>query len=127
MILLDTHALFWARAHPQRLPARALASIDAADALAVSDITLWELAMLTRKGRIAVSGRLDAYLADVAASCQVLPITPDIAAKVADVGDEIPTRDPADQIIWATSTVHRLPLVSADDRLRSYDPAVVWD
>lgn len=127
MILLDTHAIFWARAQPQRLPARALQTIEGADALAISDITLWGLAMLARKGRIAVAGRLDGYLADVSAGCRVMPITPDIAAKVADLGDEFPTDDPADQIIWATSTVHRLPLVSADSRLRSYDPAVVWD
>ena len=127
MILLDTHALFWARAQPQRLPARALQTIEGADALAISDITMWELAMLARKGRIAVAGRLDGYLADVSAGCRVMPITPDIAAKIANLGDEFPTGDPADQIIWATSTVHRLPLVSADSRLRSYDPAVVWD
>jgi PIN domain nuclease of toxin-antitoxin system len=127
VILLDTHALFWARANPQRLPARARTAIEGANALAVSDITLWELAMLARKDRIAVADRLDAYLADIAASCRVLPITPDIAAVVAGLGADSPIRDPADQIIWATSTVHRLPLVSADSRLRSHDPAVVWD
>lgn len=127
MILLDTHALVWARANPQRLPARARTAIDEADALAVSDITLWELAMLARNGRIAVAGRLDAYLADVSAGCQVLPITPAVAATVADLPGSFPTRDPADQIIWATSTVHQLRLVSADGRLRSYDDAVVWD
>jgi len=127
VILLDTHALFWARAQPQRLPARALQAIEGADALAISDITLWELAMLARKGRIVVAGRLDGYLADVSAGCRVMPITPDIAAKIADLRDEFPTGDPADQIIWATSTVHQLPLVSADSRLRSYDSAVVWD
>ena len=127
MILLDTHALVWARSNPQRLPTRARTTIEGADALAVSDVTLWELAMLARKDRIAVADRLDAYFADIAASCRVLPITPDIAAVVAGLGSEFPTREPADQIIWATSAVHRLQLVTADSRLRSYDTAVVWD
>ncbi len=59
MILLDTPV--WVRwlapaAHP--LPARALAAIAAADGLAVSAISCWEVMQLQKRGRIDL--RMDA-------------------------------------------------------------------
>ena len=65
MILLDTHALVWTVADPKRLSAPALAAIRKArkeDGLAVSAITLWELAALLARGRIQAYGTLEASL-----------------------------------------------------------------
>jgi PIN domain nuclease of toxin-antitoxin system len=55
VILLDTHVPVWLDAASDRLGAGALALIDEAfqnDALAVSAISFWEVAMLARKGRL---------------------------------------------------------------------------
>lgn len=82
--------------------------------------------MLARKGRIVVIGSLERYLTDVATSVQVLPVTPAVAAAVGSLEPDFLSRDLADQIIYATASVHGAPLVSADQRLRSYDDSVVW-
>jgi PIN domain nuclease of toxin-antitoxin system len=63
VILLDTHALVWAVADPKRLSRAAAAAIREAQqegGLAVSAITLWELAPLVARGRIQTYGTLDA-------------------------------------------------------------------
>jgi PIN domain nuclease of toxin-antitoxin system len=49
VILLDTHVLAWLVAQPEKLSRRAASAIRrarASDGLAISDITLWELAFL---------------------------------------------------------------------------------
>lgn len=126
MTLLDTHVLVWARVRSSRLSERARHTIERADHLAISDITLWEVAMLVRKGRLQLEGSLSAYLADVARDVDVLPITARVAAAVAALPDDFPVRDPADRIIYATAGVHELPLISADGRLREWDRSVIW-
>ena len=127
MILLDTYVLIWARVDPDRLPVPALDAVRAADRLAIADITLWEIAMLVRKGRVALEEPLDRYLTDVAAAVTVLPITAAVAAVVGALAEDFPTRDPADRLVYATAQVHGLPLVSADRPLRTYDPSIIWD
>src|SRR5437667_4945013 len=53
VILLDTHVLAWLVAQPEKLSRRAASAIRRAranDGLAISDITLWELAFLFSRG-----------------------------------------------------------------------------
>lgn len=127
MILLDTHAIFWLRTAPNRLPGPASTQIAESAEIAVSDISLWELAMLADRGRIGFAGSLAGFLDDLVAETQLLHITASVASTVLTLGDDFPTGDPADRIIYATSVVHNLPLVSADRRLRAHDPTVIWD
>lgn len=127
MIVLDTHVLLWARADPERLTPTAHRVVAGATGWAISDMTLWEIAMLHRKRRIELSTPLVEYLRGVASDAQVLPISPEVAAAVGGLPDDFPARDPADRIIYATARTHELPLVSSARELRSHDPAVVWD
>lgn len=127
LIVLDTHVLLWARAAPERLTPVAHAALEGAAGWVISDITLWEIAMLHRKGRIKLATPLAEYLREVAGEAQVLPISPAIAAAVGALPEDFPARDPADRIIYATARTHELPLVSSDRQLRSHDLAVVWD
>jgi PIN domain nuclease of toxin-antitoxin system len=126
VILLDTHAVVWLRADPDRLGPGARAAVEAADELAISDITLWELAMLVSRGRLELVDPLPAYLRAVSRSSVVLPITADVATTAAQLPESFPTRDPADRIIYATARANELPLLSAGGRLRTYDPAIIW-
>ncbi len=58
MILLDTHALVWLAEGLPALGKKARASADQAlaeDALAVSAISLWEIALLHQKDRLTLT------------------------------------------------------------------------
>lgn len=85
--------------------------------LAFSAITLLEIAVLSGASgtRLRASAR-DLFAAlDSSPGFQVLPIDVEVAAEVAALGDGL--RDPADRAIVATARIHRLRLVTSDQRI----------
>lgn len=122
MILLDTHAVFWLAASPQRLSAaatRTIAAAERSDGIAIASISLWELAMLIDKGRIRVDGTTERFLSRISgkAGLTVLEITAEVAA----LCTQFPlgfSEDPADRIIAATARAHGLALVTRDQRMQ---------
>ena len=79
MILLDTHVVVWLALEPARISKRARAAIAETrrrgEGLAISDITLLEIATIENKGRIKLSASLEAFLTEIEARFIVLPIT----------------------------------------------------
>ena len=126
MVVLDTHVLIHDALTPARLSRRVKRLLDT-QPLACSDISLWEVAMLIAKGRLAVDAEAEQFLEDIIRSrnIRVLPITPQIAALAQSA--EFRHADPADRIIAATAIAHNARLISADARLRRLTSVgVVW-
>ena len=124
MILLDTHAWIWWAADSPRLSKKAAKAIDSADALAVSAISCWEVAMLAAKGRLVLDRDPEAWL-DLALKLpriQLLALSPRIAVRSTRLAGSSIT-DPADCIIVATALEHGCTIVSKDGRIRRH-PAV---
>ncbi len=121
MILVDTHVVVWLALDPSQLSRKAKAGIDNArkngDGLAISDITILELATLASKGRIQLNISLESFLREVEARFVVLPITGRACALSLGLPPTYP-KDPADRIIAATALVEGLPLVTADREIR---------
>lgn len=120
MILVDTHALVWAVDDSKKLSRAAASAIRRArhtGGIAVSAITVWELASLLAKGRVRAYGTLEAsiqiFLEDVA----VRPITPEICALGALFPDDY-SHDPADRIIGGTARSEGLTLITHDEKIR---------
>ena len=89
------------------------ARVLADDAWAISDIVLWELASLTRRGEIAPIldlPRFNRRLREIT----VWPITREVAKAVLSLDFR---SDPADQIIAATSIAHDIPLLTRDTKI----------
>ncbi len=124
-ILLDTHVLIWWRLDSQRLDrsqARRLQDLENRQKpIAISAITLWEIAMLEARGRIEIAEPTDIWLEELEGHplVEVLPLTARIAAESVRLGPDF-HNDPADQIIVATARVHGLPLMTADKRIRKW-------
>ena len=75
---------------------------------------LWEIAMLAELGRVEVD--LDApELTRVLSRIHVWPLDLQVCRAISTLDVE---GDPADEIIAATSLVHRVPLVTRDRRLK---------
>ena len=120
MILLDTHVVVWAADDSKRLSRDAASAIRRArrgEGLAVSGITLWELAQLVAWGRVQVFGSVETSVRALIEDMTVLPITPEIAALATQFPDDYP-RDPADRLIGATARAEGMTLVTRDERIR---------
>ncbi len=121
MILLDTHVVLWLKSDSARLSAKAKVTIEEArkhaEGLAISGITLLELAMLAKKGRIQLSISLESMLQEIEAQFVVLPISSRACARTLQLPAAYP-KDPADRIIAATALVEGLPLLTADREIR---------
>lgn len=111
MLNLDTNILvFFLTKTLNRLEARAL---DSDGHWAISDMVLWELAALDSRGRFSF-GVNSRELGELLGRLQILPITIEIARASQRLDFEA---DPADEIIAATSLIHRAPLVTRDSRM----------
>lgn len=131
MTLLDTHAWVWFVGDPSRLSKRARQAVDGAleaGQLAVSSMSVWELAMLVKKGRLKLSMDVGAWVARSEAMpfLTFLPVTNAIALRSMELPPPLHA-DPADRLIVATALDLRVPLVTKDRRLRDYEPVrTVW-
>ena len=121
MILVDTHVVVWLALDPEQVSAKARRAIGdarkSADGLAISDISLLELATLVSKGRIRLEISLESFLQEVELRFVVLPISGRACARAMALPATYP-KDPADRIIGATALVEGLALLTADREIR---------
>jgi PIN domain nuclease of toxin-antitoxin system len=130
MILVDTHVVVWLALEPARISKKARAVIEEArhsgQGVAVSDITLLEIALIERKGCIKLNASLETFLAEVETRFVVLPTTGRVCVRAVTLPATYP-RDPADRVIAATALVEGTPLVTADLEVqRSKALRTIW-
>jgi PIN domain nuclease of toxin-antitoxin system len=121
LILLDTHVLFWAVDNSKSLSRSAASAIRRArrhGGIAISAISVWELASLLAHGRIRRYGTPESSLDLLIEGVIVLPITPEIAILAAQFPRDY-SGDPADRIIGGTARAEGLTLITHDERIRS--------
>lgn len=130
MILLDTHTAVWLLVDPSRLSRAAIHAIRDArisgDGLAISSLTLFELAQLIARNRIQIDISLELFIQKVEAYFVVKQITGSVAVLSAQLSDIYP-RDPVDRLIGATALAEGIALVTADQKIRrSPDVKTIW-
>ena len=130
-LVADTHAALWYLQDAPRLSRDATLAMESAvragDTIAVSAISLVEIAYLVERRRVAP----DAF--EVVAQSVHDPATGlvlvDLGLTVADVLRGVPrdlVPDMPDRIISATAVHLGLPLVTADGKIRASGIATIW-
>ena len=111
MLNLDTHILLFAIA--EMLTPRESALLRR-NQWSISAMTLWEIAKLRERARIDLD--LDnPKLMRALTRVHVWPITYEVCREIGRLDFE---SDPADELIAATSLLHRVPLLTRDKVLR---------
>lgn len=120
-LLLDTHVFVWFLADSSKLSKKARREIDAAEEVAVSAASLWEIAIKASLGKIDID--VERAHEGISASGFVeLPVRAAHAAAVC----ELPAhhRDPFDRMLVAQAVSEPLALLTADRRLSRYSSLV---
>jgi PIN domain nuclease of toxin-antitoxin system len=111
MLNLDTHILLFALDGSLRASEKKLL---AENPWGISAIVLWEIAKLSQLGRIEIY-MLSAEFSRIFARVHIWPLDLNICIQ----SNSLDFRsDPADELIAATSVVHRVPLLTRDRRIR---------
>ena len=120
-MLLDTHAALWLRAGDARLGSVARVEIQRAweaEAIAISAISFWEMAMLREKGRIGYPDDVSLWRREQLDQGLIeIPVDGEIGIRANGLADF--HADPADRIIVATA-MNGHELVTADRRILNW-------
>ena len=111
MLNLDTHILLFALDGSLTPAERRLL---ASNPWGISAIVLWEVAKLAQLGRIAIDVE-SAEFSRIFARVHVWPLDLAVCRQSTELDF---LNDPADELIAATSIVHRVPLLTRDRKIR---------
>ncbi|HEY2930806.1 MAG TPA: type II toxin-antitoxin system VapC family toxin [Acidobacteriota bacterium] len=117
-LLLDTHIWLWSLLDPKLLSRRVVKELEKSDnGLWLSPISIWELQVLCRKGRVVLDDPFDVWVAKAmqAAPLTEAPVTHEVALQTGRI--HLSHRDPADHFLAATAKVFGLTFVTADRRM----------
>jgi PIN domain nuclease of toxin-antitoxin system len=127
-ILLDTHVWIWLSiGHRQSLSRQAQEILNRGNRKWISAISCWELAKLVERRRIGFTIPTLTWIRRSLTEndIRIADLTPEIAVESTNLQGF--HRDPADQIIVATSRVLGMPVVTADQRIIQFgDVEAVW-
>lgn len=119
-LLLDTHTFVWW--DNGDLPRSVRDRIQSADAVYVSAVSAWEIAIKTALGKMTARATFADAIDDY--GFDSLPIT----VAHADAVRALPPqhRDPFDRLLVVQAQIENLTLVSRDPAMRLYSVPVVW-
>lgn len=121
-LLLDTCAILWAVAEPERLSTNGRQSMSDPDAeIFVSVISCAEIARAAGRGRLKLDRHWKGWFRDYTEldGWQPVPVDPGIMEEAYSL-PEYSHRDPADRIIVATARKLELHVLTADRRMPDY-------
>lgn len=122
-LLLDTHFAFWWQTGDARLTPPARQLVEAAEAVFVSRVSLWELAIKAGLGRLRID--LPVFAAQVdAMGFAWLGIDNAHILRLAELPAFDDHKDPFDRLLVAQSLVEPLILLTVDSKLERYGSTV---
>jgi PIN domain nuclease of toxin-antitoxin system len=120
--LLDTHVFLWKVANSERIPAKVLVETENPDnEIFISAVSLWEIAIKTRIGKMDLGGVSTDDLIPLAGEMGIatLPLIP-IEAITYDRLKESTHNDPFDRMLIWQAISRKLILVSGDPEFKLF-------
>ena len=126
-VLVDTHIFLWAFLHDHRLTAKAKHILRSSeDELVFSLVSLWEIAIKIKTGKLNTISSSVAYIRDEmnAYGMQLLPIRYDHILAL----ESLPHHhgDPFDRLLIAQAITESLPILTHDEKFPLYPVKLIW-
>lgn len=123
-ILFDTHTWLWTLSGEKQFSNKIVSLLEdkrQENGLFLSDISLWEICMLAKKGRITLGQPTLPWLKNAikVSNIHLIHLTPEISVE----SSELPGNfhgDPADRLIVATARVLNLAIFTRDEKILEY-------
>ncbi len=132
MVVIDTHVLIWFVNGSEQLSKIAKDTINQTiasdDEIIISSMSTWEIAMLINKNRLVLSMDIESWLNNIEKiqGFRFVPVDNEIAYKSTQLPGEF-HKDPADRMIVATARKLAIPLITADQKIRTYEHiTTIW-
>jgi PIN domain nuclease of toxin-antitoxin system len=126
MIVLDTSALIYWTLDPAKLSLKASQAIEQAEKVIISSISVWEIALKVKGGRLAISLPIADYVARLNRidALEILPV--DVQDWLDNLALPWEHRDPADRTIVALAARLDCPLLTTDGIIAKFYPKTFW-
>ena len=121
-ILLDSHFFYWLFYDQRKLPSAARTILDDADSVFVSAVSLWEIAIKVRVGKLKAD--IPELISSLeAANLLELPVL----ARHTPIVSVLPLHhaDPFDRLLIAQAMSEPLHLITTDPLLKQYSELVI--
>ncbi|GAA4110656.1 type II toxin-antitoxin system VapC family toxin [Aminobacter aganoensis] len=118
--LLDTHVFLWALRDDERLSPEHRMIIARGEGIAISAVSIWEIAIKRSSGKLRVDGDMVQVLNE--RGTPILSINEHHASRVEHLADH--HRDPFDRLLIAQAQVENLVILTADPMFARYDVAL---
>lgn len=125
-LLLDTHIWVWLVSNSPTLSSKKREQIQRAEKLFISRISCWEVAKLVEKGRLRLTLPIEEWLEEACnyPRLAVMELSNPIISTSTQLKPPF-HKDPADQLIVATSLVRKTPLLTEDEKILHYPYALL--
>jgi PIN domain nuclease of toxin-antitoxin system len=125
-IVLDTDAWVWLVDKPERLTPAARRAINDADVMLVSPLSCWEVARLAKDHRIDLDRDVATWVAEALLDPR-MRLAVDVRDRRKGRTTRLASWRSIRSAIVATALVHDVPLVTRDERIRSFlGPRAIW-
>ncbi|VAW38478.1 hypothetical protein MNBD_CHLOROFLEXI01-1216 [hydrothermal vent metagenome] len=126
MIMLDTSTLLFHLFEPEKLSTVAATTINQANQIIISTISIWEIALKVKKGKLNIPLAVPDMVKTLHNSEKLHFRSVDIETWLENVSLEWCHQDPADRTIVAAAKLLNCPLLTSDREIRAFYHQAIW-
>jgi PIN domain nuclease of toxin-antitoxin system len=126
MVVLDTSALLYWTLDQAKLSFKASQAIEQAEKVVISAISVWEIALKVKRGKLTIPLPIAEYVALLNRIDVLEILAVDVQGWLDNLVLAWERRDPADRTIVALALRLDCPLLTTDGIIADYYPKTLW-